>query len=186
MDKTKINQLSDIVAFAIGSNLTGLIALLDKYGVNTASISDTKGYATATIELMTTNKNFSQDLRQMLAEEYTNFSGNSYYNNDGEGGSSSGFGWGNVTNFLNTGLGAWSTIESTKAQKELAATSAANKAVDLEIAKTNAATQLELARLQAEKAKSPAAQRSPWIYVGLGVGTLVLVFVLAKVVTRKK
>jgi hypothetical protein len=183
MEKTKINQLSDIVAFAIASDMNGLIELLDKYGVDTAAISDEKGYAAATIELMTSNKAFSGDLRQMLIQEYANFSGyfnmDGYYNADGEV-------WGNVTNFLNTGANVWSNIETTKAQKEIAATSAANKATDLEIAKLSAATQLELARIDAAKAASPATKSSPWVYVGLGVGALVLVAVLAKVVSKKK
>jgi hypothetical protein len=186
MDRTKINQLSDIVAFAIGSNLEGLIKLLNKYGVDTASISSKRGYAAATIELMTTNKKFAGDLRQMLSEEYTNFSGG-YYGMDATSTvpSSSGFDWGNVTNFLNTGASVWSTVETTKAQKELAAASAANKAADLEIAKINAAKDLEIARLDAARASSPATKSSPWVYVGLGVGALVLVAVLAKVVSKK-
>ena len=188
MEKTKINQLSDIVAFAIGSDMNGVIGLLDKYGVDTAAISDEKGYAAATIQLMTSNKKFAGDLRQMLIQEYSNFSG--YYNNMSGDNSTynnaDGFDWGNVTNFLNTGANVWSNIETTKAQREIAATSAANKAADLEIAKLAAQTQLEVARLNAVKASSPATKSSPWVYVGLGVGALVLVAVLAKVVSKKK
>ena len=184
-------KIGQSVGFLAKANPVGLQKLLAKHGVK--SSVQTKDLISKTVEKLSDDK-FFQEFKKLIKDSlkasknmkggFANMDG--YYSNqDGASGSSTD--WGSVIGgVLNLGGSIWGTSQANKLTEAQIKAQAQASANELEKAKIEGATALQLAQLQlAQMQNQKPTTNATMMYVGIGLA-VVLVGTLLFVVLKKK
>lgn len=181
--KNQIDQLAYFVAFAVVNDRQTVIDLLhnNNIPVDINHVSDEKLVSTVINGLYSSEK-LRKDFSNYISEITNNLKFSS-----ADGGFWSGFNASAVSSLVGTGLGFLASTQSSNDQKNAAQAQANANLALAQATKESNATQLEIAKLQLEAAKSKPQTNNTVLYAVLGVsGALVLGFVIFAVTRPKK